>query len=203
MCAPGITLVTGRAAAHRLRSPRWVDVGMPYCGGHNNGTDYICGGTCVRTGACANPDWDPYRSDCSGYVSWAWGLPPTGSGGRTTGDTGAPVGGSAGSPSTGTSGQGGQGTGSPSGASGHASDTGAAGKPPGGSAGHGSAGKSAAAGHQTTPPDDTIVTADGLNQEREQGGGCATTSASSGALPAWSLVALALVGARRRRSAKG
>src|SRR5439155_24863195 len=25
--------------------------------------------------------WDPYRSDCSGFVSWAWGLPPPG---RTT-----------------------------------------------------------------------------------------------------------------------
>jgi len=27
--------------------------------------------------------WDPYRSDCSGFVSWAWDLPAPG---RTTGD---------------------------------------------------------------------------------------------------------------------
>jgi hypothetical protein len=28
-----------------------------------------------------NAQWDPYRSDCSGFVSWAWDLPPPG---RTT-----------------------------------------------------------------------------------------------------------------------
>jgi hypothetical protein len=25
-----------------------------------------------------NPVWDPYRSDCSGFVSWSWGLPAPG-----------------------------------------------------------------------------------------------------------------------------
>lgn len=63
------------------RGRQWVDVGMPYCGGSNRGTDYICGGTCVRTGAHASAQWDPYRTDCSGFVSWSWGLP---SPGRTT-----------------------------------------------------------------------------------------------------------------------
>jgi hypothetical protein len=40
--------------------------------------DPSCAAVCWRT---ENPAWDPYRSDCSGLVSWAWGLPPPG---RTT-----------------------------------------------------------------------------------------------------------------------
>ena len=31
--------------------------------------------TCERPD---NADWDPYRSDCSGFVSWAWELPAPG-----------------------------------------------------------------------------------------------------------------------------
>lgn len=69
------------AATTLARARQWVDVGMPYCGGSNGGTDYICGGTCRRTGNDASPEWDPYRTDCSGFVSWSWGLP---SPGRTT-----------------------------------------------------------------------------------------------------------------------
>ncbi len=26
----------------------------------------------------SNSQWDPYRSDCSGLISWAWQLPPPG-----------------------------------------------------------------------------------------------------------------------------
>lgn len=63
------------------RAKQWVDVKMPYCGGVNGGTDYLCDGTCVRTGAHSTPEWDPYRTDCSGFVSWSWSLP---SPGRTT-----------------------------------------------------------------------------------------------------------------------
>jgi hypothetical protein len=66
-------------AVSRARS--WVDVAMPYCGGPNGGTDVLCGGTCVRAGEAANPAWNAYRSDCSGLVSYAWGLPAPG---RTT-----------------------------------------------------------------------------------------------------------------------
>lgn len=64
------------------RAQQWIDAKMPYCGGPNGGHDLICGGTCERTGEAKNPAWDPYRSDCSGFVSWAWGLPPPG---HTTG----------------------------------------------------------------------------------------------------------------------
>lgn len=60
------------------RALEWVDVKMPYCGGVNNGTDHLCGGTCRRSGAHASPAWDPYRTDCSGFVSWAWQLPAPG-----------------------------------------------------------------------------------------------------------------------------
>ena len=60
------------------RASEWVDAGMPYCGGSNGGTDYICGGTCRRTGAANRSEWNPYRSDCSGLVSYAWGLPAPG-----------------------------------------------------------------------------------------------------------------------------
>jgi hypothetical protein len=63
------------------RALQWVDVKMPYCGGVNGGGDAICGGTCRRTGNDASPIWDPYRTDCSGFVSWAWGLAAPG---RTT-----------------------------------------------------------------------------------------------------------------------
>jgi hypothetical protein len=61
-----------------MRAREWVTAQVPYCGGPNGGHDVICGGTCSRSGDAANPDWDPYRSDCSGLVSWAWQLPAPG-----------------------------------------------------------------------------------------------------------------------------
>ncbi len=60
------------------RALGWVSAKVPYCGGSNGGTDYICGGTCYRH----HEAWDAWRSDCSGLVSWAWGLPAPG---RVTG----------------------------------------------------------------------------------------------------------------------
>jgi hypothetical protein len=56
------------------RARQWVTVNMPYCQAANGQHDAQCGGTCQRLGAASSPQWDPYRSDCSGYVSWAWGL---------------------------------------------------------------------------------------------------------------------------------
>jgi hypothetical protein len=61
-----------------MRAREWVTAQVPYCGGPNGGHDVICGGTCTRDGDAANPDWDAYRSDCSGLVSWAWQLPAPG-----------------------------------------------------------------------------------------------------------------------------
>ncbi len=47
----------------------------------NGGKDVICGGTCSRSGTAKSAEWDKYRSDCSGFVSWSWGL---GAPGETT-----------------------------------------------------------------------------------------------------------------------
>ncbi|MBS2019106.1 MAG: hypothetical protein JST00_39930 [Deltaproteobacteria bacterium] len=56
------------------RARQWIAAEMPYCGGPNGGKDLICGGTCTRSGAAKSAEWDKYRSDCSGFVSWSWGL---------------------------------------------------------------------------------------------------------------------------------
>jgi hypothetical protein len=62
------------------RAQLWVDAQVPYCQAPNHEHDYdtACSSTCTRPDM---PDWDPYRSDCSGFVSWAWALPAPG---RTT-----------------------------------------------------------------------------------------------------------------------
>jgi hypothetical protein len=65
------------------RAQQWIDADMPYCGGPNGGDDVICGGTCTRTGTAKSPEWDKYRSDCSGFVSWSWGLAAPGETTRT------------------------------------------------------------------------------------------------------------------------
>lgn len=71
------------AARTLARAREWIDVAMPYCGGPNGGKDLICGGTCYRTGEAKATEWDKYRSDCSGFVSWSWALPPPGQTTRT------------------------------------------------------------------------------------------------------------------------
>jgi hypothetical protein len=62
------------------RAEEWVSVKLHYCQSANHARDYdaACSSTCERH---SDPAWDPYRSDCSGLVSWAWKLPAPG---RTT-----------------------------------------------------------------------------------------------------------------------
>ena len=62
------------------RALEWVDAQLQYCQSPNGAADPdpSCSSTCERE---ENPDWDAYRSDCSGIVSYAWGLPAPG---RTT-----------------------------------------------------------------------------------------------------------------------
>jgi hypothetical protein len=62
------------------RAEEWVAAKLLYCQSPNGAEDAdpSCAPVCMRT---SNPAWDPYRSDCSGLVSWAWGLPAPG---RTT-----------------------------------------------------------------------------------------------------------------------
>jgi hypothetical protein len=62
------------------RAAQWVAVQVPYCQSPNGQPDGdpSCSPVCMRP---PDPNWDPYRSDCSGFVSWAWNLPAPG---RTT-----------------------------------------------------------------------------------------------------------------------
>ena len=73
---PPTTKTWGEQTLARARE--WIAAGMPYCGGPNGGKDLICGGTCEREGTAKKAEWDKYRSDCSGFVSWSWALPPPG-----------------------------------------------------------------------------------------------------------------------------
>ena len=60
------------------RAEQWVSAQLLYCQSPNHASDTIdpsCPAVCNRTD---NAAWDPYRSDCSGLVSWAWGLPAPG-----------------------------------------------------------------------------------------------------------------------------
>jgi uncharacterized membrane protein YgcG len=64
------------------RGKEWVDAMVPYCQSpnHQPDGDKACAATCTRPDV---PEWDPYRSDCSGFVSWSWGIAAPG---RTTAD---------------------------------------------------------------------------------------------------------------------
>jgi hypothetical protein len=59
------------------RAESWVGDRLQYCQSANHQRDYdsACSTYCNRTN---NAQWDPYRSDCSGLVSFAWGLPAPG-----------------------------------------------------------------------------------------------------------------------------
>jgi len=73
-----LTTITRSAAL--ARGQEWVTAKVPYCQAPNHETDddKACSRTCTRPD---NVLWDPYRSDCSGFVSWSWGLAAPG---RTT-----------------------------------------------------------------------------------------------------------------------
>lgn len=73
-----LTLTTTDAVA---RADQWAAANLQYCQSANHARDYdtACSTYCSRTN---NAAWDPYRSDCSGLISWAWGLPAPG---RVTG----------------------------------------------------------------------------------------------------------------------
>jgi len=64
------------------RAREWANVKLGYCQSPNHVRDHDadCETTCDRED---NPEWDAYRSDCSGLIAWAWQLPAPG---ITTGD---------------------------------------------------------------------------------------------------------------------
>jgi hypothetical protein len=90
---PGPAPPTNATFAERTlaRARAWIDADMPYCGGPNGGKDVICGGTCSRSGSAKAAEWDTYRSDCSGFVSWSWALPAPGQTTRTLAPYGTKV----------------------------------------------------------------------------------------------------------------
>lgn len=73
-------LTTITRSAVLARGQEWVTAKVPYCQApnHQPDDDKACSRTCTRPN---NPLWDPYRSDCSGFVSWSWDLAAPG---RTT-----------------------------------------------------------------------------------------------------------------------
>ncbi len=73
------------------RGMQWVNAKLHYCQAAHNAYDgdtacWAWEGPSHRCDRESNAAWNPYRSDCSGFVTWAWGLPPVGDGGYVTGD---------------------------------------------------------------------------------------------------------------------
>jgi hypothetical protein len=74
----GTALLTTEASAISrtaivARAQEWVDAKLLYCVSTKGAYDSTCGYTCNRQD---NPAWNPYFSDCSGLITWAWGLSP-------------------------------------------------------------------------------------------------------------------------------
>lgn len=71
------------------RGMEWVNAGLHYCQAARGDVDYDSScwaweGPSHRCDCESNAAWNAYRSDCSGFVTWAWGLPPVGDGGYVT-----------------------------------------------------------------------------------------------------------------------
>ena len=71
------------------RAMEWVDADLHYCQAAYGDVDYDSScwaweGASHRCDRQSNSAWNAYRSDCSGFVTWAWGLPPVGDGGYVT-----------------------------------------------------------------------------------------------------------------------
>jgi hypothetical protein len=73
------------------RGMQWVSAKLHYCKAHRGAVDpdSACWPWEGPSHICdreSNAAWNAYRSDCSGFVTWAWGLPPVGDGGYITSD---------------------------------------------------------------------------------------------------------------------
>jgi uncharacterized membrane protein YgcG len=71
------------------RGMQWVDAELHYCQASHDAVDndsscWAWEGPSHRCDRESNAAWNAYRSDCSGFVTWAWGLPPVGDGGYVT-----------------------------------------------------------------------------------------------------------------------
>ena len=73
------------------RGEEWVNAKLHYCQAAYGAYDgdsacWAWEGSSHRCYRHSDAAWNKYRSDCSGFVSWAWSLPAVGSGGYVTGD---------------------------------------------------------------------------------------------------------------------
>ena len=71
------------------RGMQWVNAKLHYCQAAHGDVDYDSScwaweGSSHRCDRESNAAWNAYRSDCSGFVTWAWGLPAVGDGGYVT-----------------------------------------------------------------------------------------------------------------------
>jgi hypothetical protein len=71
------------------RGMEWVNAKLHYCQAAHDAVDYDSScwafeGASHRCDRESNAAWNDYRSDCSGFVTYAWGLPPVGDGGYVT-----------------------------------------------------------------------------------------------------------------------
>jgi len=76
-CIPQAAHKPGCGSAAVKRAAQWADMQLKYCQAPNGARDYdtACSTYCHRS---HNKEWDKYRSDCSGLVSFAYGLPAPG-----------------------------------------------------------------------------------------------------------------------------
>ena len=73
------------------RGMEWVNAKLHYCQAAHDAVDFDSScwafeGPSHRCDRMSNAAWNGYRSDCSGFVTFAWGLPPVGDGGYVTSD---------------------------------------------------------------------------------------------------------------------
>jgi len=71
------------------RGAQWVNAKLHYCQAAHGAKDFDSAcwaweGSSHRCERTSNAAWNAYRSDCSGFITWAWGLPAVGDGGYVT-----------------------------------------------------------------------------------------------------------------------
>ncbi len=71
------------------RGMEWVNANLHYCQAAHGHVDYdkACWGWEGPSHRCereSNAAWNAYRSDCSGFITYAWGIPAGGGGGYVT-----------------------------------------------------------------------------------------------------------------------
>ncbi len=91
--APGEDVASSTAAISGStivsRGMQWVDAKLHYCQAAHGDVDgdsscWAWEGSAHRCDRESDSAWNAYRSDCSGFVTWAWGLPAVGDGGYVT-----------------------------------------------------------------------------------------------------------------------